>query len=54
MTENNDFIEIYNNSASQKLCDELIKWFDLCSDKKFTEHNMSFNNNPATASLRSD
>ena len=54
MTENNDFIEIYNNSASQKLCDELIKWFDLCSDKKFTEHNMSFKNNPATASLRSD
>ena len=36
----NDFIEIYDNSAPQELCDELIKWFDLCSDKNFTEHNI--------------
>ena len=35
-----DFIEIYDNSAPQELCNELIKWFDFCSDKNFTEHNM--------------
>ena len=40
--ENTDFIEIYDNSAPQELCDELIKWFDLCSDKGFTVHNMPF------------
>jgi len=40
--ENIDFIEIYDNSASQELCDELVKWFDLCSDKGFTCHNMPF------------
>ena len=39
---NTDFIEIYDNSASQELCDELIKWFDMCSEKNFTEHTMSF------------
>ena len=38
----NDFIEIYDNSAPQELCDELVKWFDLCSDKNFTLHNMPF------------
>ena len=37
---NIDFIEIYDNSASQELCDKLIEWFDLCSDRGFTVHNM--------------
>jgi len=37
----NDFIEIYDNSASQELCKELVRWFDFCSDKNFTFHNMS-------------
>ena len=36
----NDFIEIYDNSASQELCNELVRWFDFCSDKNFTYHNM--------------
>jgi len=35
-----DFIEIYDNSAPQELCNELVKWFDLCSEKNFTMHNM--------------
>ena len=38
----NDFIEIYDNSVSQEVCDELVEWFDLCSEKNFTEHTMSF------------
>ena len=40
--ENNDFIEIYDNSTSQDLCNELIKWFDFCSDKNFTINNTDF------------
>ena len=51
---NIDFIEIYDNSASQELCNELIKWFDLCSDKGFTEQNMTFPDSPVQISLRSD
>ena len=39
MISNNDFVEIYENSVSQELCDKLIEWFDLCSDKNFTAHN---------------
>ena len=42
MTTYNDFIEIYDNSVPQELCNELVKWFDLCSDKNFTDHNMEF------------
>ena len=47
MIEIDDFIEIYENSVSQELCKELIKWFDICSDNNFTEHNMQW-------SVRSD
>ena len=36
----NDFIEIYDNNAPQELCDELIEWFDLCSERKFTLLNL--------------
>ena len=36
----NDFIEIYDNSTPQGVCDELVEWFDSCSDKNFTMHNM--------------
>ena len=50
----NDFIEIYDNSVPQELCDELIKWFDLCSDKNFTLHNMPFNNEKTQITQRSD
>ena len=37
---NDDFIEIYDNSTSQDLCNELIKWFDFCSENGFTYQNM--------------
>ena len=37
----NDFIEIYENSASQELCDKLVNWFDFCSDNNFTLNNMN-------------
>ena len=37
----NDFIEIYENSASQELCDKLVNWFDFCSDNNFTINNMN-------------
>jgi hypothetical protein len=49
-----DFIEEYNNSYPQKQCDELIKWFDLCSDKNFTEHNVPMPDGPQKRSVRSD
>ena len=54
MLDTNDFIEIYDNSAPQKLCDELIEWFDLCSDKNFTDHNQPFANGIKKTSSRSD
>ena len=54
MITNNDFIEIYDNSASQKLCNELIEWFDLCSDKNFTLHNMPFQDGRVETKFRSD
>ena len=50
----NDFIEIYDNSASQEVCDGLIEWFDLCSAKNFTYHNMPFNDGKSSSKLRSD
>ena len=51
---NNDFIEIYDNSASQDLSNELIKWFDLCSDKNFTLDNMPFSDGKPSTRMRSD
>jgi hypothetical protein len=39
---NPDFIEIYDNSVPEELCNELVEWFDLCSDSGFTVHNMPF------------
>ena len=50
----NDFIEIYDNSAPQELCDELVKWFDICSDKGFTVHNMPFSSGETKSSFRTD
>ena len=50
----NDFIEIYENSAPQELCIELVEWFDLCSDKGFTLHNMPFDDVEHSSRLRSD
>ena len=51
----NDFIEIYDNGLSQELCNELIKWFDLCSEKNFTLHNTPFGNKPPPpTTIRSD
>ena len=50
----NDFIEIYENSAPQELCNELIRWFDLCSDKNFTVHNMPFIDGQQRNSHKSD
>ena len=52
--ENIDFIEIYENSASQELCDELVEWFDICSEKNFTMHNMPLPNGRNQISHRSD
>ena len=53
---NTDFIETYENSVSEELCNELIKWFDFCSDRNFTEHNMPFSVNKTghQARFRSD
>ena len=51
---NNDFIEIYDNSVSQELCNELIEWFDLCSDRNFTNHNMPFQDGTIDTKSRSD
>ena len=50
----NDFIEIYDNSVPQELCDELVKWFDFCSEKKFTYHNLPFADGKTHPSSRSD
>ena len=50
----NDFIEIYDNSAPQELCDELVNWFDLCSDQNFTINNMPFKGGPTSHRVRSD
>ena len=52
--ENDDFIGIYEDSAPQELCDELVKWFDLCSDKNFTYHNMPFSDGTRHNTLKSD
>ena len=52
--EYNDFIEIYDNSVPQELCDELVEWFDLCSEKNFTLHNMPFEDGLNHIGLRSD
>ena len=54
MKMNNDFIEIYDNSVPQKLCNELIEWFDLCSDKNFTLHNTDRDYRYAPQLSRSD
>jgi len=54
MTTYNDFIEIYDNSAPQELCNELVKWFDLCSDKNFTLHNMPFADGIKNSKKKSD
>ena len=51
---NIDFIEIYEKTISQELCDELVNWFDLCSDKNFTYHNMPFAGARMKTTLRSD
>jgi hypothetical protein len=51
---NNDFIGIYDNSVSQELCNELVKWFDLCSEKNFTLYNMPFSSGETKTSFRSD
>ena len=50
----NDFIEIYDNSISQDLCNKLIEWFDLCSDKNFTYYNMPFQDGTMSIKRRSD
>ena len=50
----NDFIEIYDNDASQEVCDELIEWFDLCSAKNFTCHNMPFSDGSRNKRFKSD
>ena len=52
--ENIDFIEIYENSASRELCDVLVEWFDLCSEKNFTIHNMPFADGKIRKTQRSD
>ena len=52
--ENIDFIEIYDNNVSQELCDELIEWFDLCSEKNFTKNNMPFADGGTDITKRSD
>ena len=44
MATSTDFIEVYDDSAPQELCEELVHWFDACSDNNFTNHNMPFNN----------
>ena len=49
-----DFIEIYDNSAPQELCDELVEWFDICSEKNFTYHNMALPDGKKDIILRSD
>ena len=51
---NDDFIRIYENSAPQDLCNELVKWFDLCSDKNFTIHNMPFPDGKVNFKERTD
>ena len=48
-----DFIEIFDNSVPQELCNELVEWFDRCSDKNFTFHNMLLDNRD-NLTLRSD
>ena len=50
----NDFIEIYDNSVPLVLCNELVKWFDLCSEKNFTIHNMPFTEKGKHTVHRSD
>jgi hypothetical protein len=52
--EHNDFIEIYEENVSQELCDELVYWFDFCSDRNFTYHNMPFAGGLGRPTLRSD
>ena len=54
VVENIDFIEIYENSASQELCDELVEWFDICSEKNFTMYNMPFTDGATNITKRSD
>ena len=51
-----DFIEIYDNAFSRGLCDELIHWFELCSERQFTSHNLPFDpqEGPPPISIRSD
>ena len=51
-----DFIEIYDGAFSQILCNDLIHWFDLCSEKQFTAHNLPFipEEGPPPISIRSD
>tara|TARA_B100000959_G_C14702966_1_gene509555 strand:- start:90 stop:683 length:594 start_codon:yes stop_codon:yes gene_type:complete len=51
---NTDFIEIYDNSIPHGICDELVKWFDLCSDNGFTYHNMAFPDGGKQITRRSD
>ena len=52
----NDFIEIYDIGFSQILCNDLIHWFDLCSEKGFTHHNTPFAPQEGTppTTIRSD
>ncbi len=51
-----DFIEIYDNGFNPILCNDLIRWFDLCSEKQFTVHNLPFvpEEGPPPISIRSD
>ena len=49
-----NFIETYDNSVSQELCNELIEWFEVCSDKNFTDHNLPFGEGKTKPSWRTD
>jgi len=52
----NDFIEIYDNGFPERLCNDLIHWFNLCSEKGFTHHNTPLGSveSPPPVSIRSD
>ena len=40
MVNDEDFIGIFDNNVPVDLCNELVKWFDWCSDNGFTANNM--------------
>jgi hypothetical protein len=51
---NIDFIEIYDNSDLQELCNEFVEWFDICSEENFTHYNTPFTDGRNRLDLRSD